>query len=84
MTASSINGNDFGDYISQVEAARIRGVSKQAIADLIKRGRLPSFTIGGKVFVKRSEVVAFQAMPIGRPPKKSIRAKLSKETSKRK
>ena len=75
MTESSINSKDLEDYISQLEAAKIRRVSKQAIADLIKRGRLNSFTIGGKIFVRRSEVESFQAMPIGRPTKKKSASK---------
>jgi excisionase family DNA binding protein len=63
---SSIN-----DWISQVEAARIRGVSKQAIAKLIARKRLSAREIGGRMLVRRSEVEAFVPMPIGRPRKKS-------------
>ena len=58
------------DWISQVEAARIRGVSKQAIAKLIARKRLSAREIGGRMLVRRSEVEAFVPMPIGRPRKK--------------
>ena len=58
-------------YISQAEAASIRGVSKQAIADLIKRGRLTAITVAGRKLILRSEVESFQALPkLGRPPKK--------------
>jgi excisionase family DNA binding protein len=59
------------DWISQVEAARIRGVSKQAIAKLIARKRLSAREIGGRMLVRRSEVETFVPMPIGRPRKKS-------------
>jgi excisionase family DNA binding protein len=59
------------DWISQVEAARIRGVSKQAIAKLIARKRLSAREIGGRMLVRRSEVEAFVPMPIGRPRKKT-------------
>lgn len=59
------------DWISQVEAARIRGVSKQAIAKLIHRNRLSAREIGGRMLVRRSEVEAFVPMPIGRPRKKT-------------
>lgn len=48
------------DLISQTEAARIRGVSRVAINNLIKRGRLRSVEIGGHIFVFRSEVEAFK------------------------
>ena len=63
--------NNIEDWISQVEAARIRGVSKQAIAKLIKRNRISAQTIGGRMLVRRSEVEAFVPMPIGRPRKKA-------------
>jgi excisionase family DNA binding protein len=63
--------NNIDDWISQVEAARIRGVSKQAIAKLIARKRLSAREIGGRMLVRRSEVETFVPMPIGRPRKKS-------------
>jgi excisionase family DNA binding protein len=63
--------NSIDDWISQVEAARIRGVSKQAIAKLIARKRLSAREIGGRMLVRRSEVETFVPMPIGRPRKKS-------------
>ena len=63
--------NNIDDWISQVEAARIRGVSKQAIAKLIARKRLSAREIGGRMLVRRSEVEAFVPMPIGRPRKKN-------------
>ena len=65
------DGNGIDDWISQVEAARIRGVSKQAIAKLIARKRLSAREIGGRMLVRRSEVEAFVPMPIGRPRKKA-------------
>lgn len=53
--------------MSQSEAARIRGVSKQAISKLIKRGRLQSLEIGGHIFVKRSDIQNFVPGKAGRP-----------------
>ncbi len=47
------------DLISQAEAARIRGVTRAAIRDLIRRGRLSSIEIGGRELVYRSEVESF-------------------------
>jgi excisionase family DNA binding protein len=70
--------NDTDDWISQVEAARIRGVSKQAIAKLIARNRLSAREIGGRKLVRRSEVEAFVPMPIGRPRKKTAPKKQAK------
>jgi excisionase family DNA binding protein len=48
------------DLISQAEAARIRGVTRAAIRDLIRRERLRSVTVGGRELVYRSEVEAFE------------------------
>ncbi|WP_035349852.1 helix-turn-helix domain-containing protein [Edaphobacter aggregans] len=72
MSATTIKDNEnIDDWISQVEAARIRSVSKQAIAKLIRRNRLSAREIGGRMLVRRSEVEAFVPMPIGRPRKKA-------------
>jgi excisionase family DNA binding protein len=57
------------DWVSQAEAARIRGVSRQAIARLIKRGRFQTFTIGGKVLLRRAEVENYKPEQPGRRPK---------------
>jgi excisionase family DNA binding protein len=51
---------DLRDLISQAEAARIRGVTRAAIRDLIRRQRLRSIEVGGRELVYRSEVEAFQ------------------------
>lgn len=49
-----------GDLISQAEAARIRGVTRAAIRDLIRRERLRSVTVGGRELVYRSDIEAFE------------------------
>lgn len=54
-------------WISQAEAARIRGVSRQAISRLVKKGRVRSASIGGRLFVLRKDVEDFQALAAGRP-----------------
>jgi excisionase family DNA binding protein len=78
LTKTSTNHAKLDHYISQAEAARIRGVSKQAIADLIKRGRLSKAKVAGRTLVLRAEVEAFVAQPkLGRPRKKKL-AKSSK------
>lgn len=56
------------DLISQAEAARIRGVTRAAIRDLIRRERLRSITVGGREFVYRSEVEAFEKDKPGPKP----------------
>ena len=60
---------DSSEWISQAEAARLRGVSRQAIALLVKKGRLPVLKIGGRLLVRRKDVVEFTPEPAGRPPK---------------
>ena len=58
------------DLITQAEAARLRGVTPEAISRLIKRGRLTPFEVAGRVLVRRSEIDNFQKKPAGRPIKK--------------
>jgi excisionase family DNA binding protein len=57
------------DLISQSEAAEIRGVTREAINRLVKRGRLAAVEISGRSFVYRSEVEKFEPSKGGRPPK---------------
>jgi len=47
----------------------MRGVSRQAIALLVKKGRLPTVKIGGRLLVNRKDVEKFKPEPAGRPPK---------------
>ncbi|MDT5120673.1 MAG: hypothetical protein QOC96_155 [Acidobacteriota bacterium] len=60
--------NVMSDLISQAEAARIRGVSRAAIRDLIRRKRIRSFNLAGRELVYRSEVESFEKETPG--PKK--------------
>jgi excisionase family DNA binding protein len=57
------------DLISQAEAARLRGVSRQAIRKLVEAGRFSVVAIGGRQFVRRSEVMAYAPLQAGRPRK---------------
>jgi excisionase family DNA binding protein len=63
------NGND---WVSQADAARIRGVSRQAISRLIKKGRLQVLKIAGKVLLNRAEIEAFVPEQPGRPANERI------------
>jgi excisionase family DNA binding protein len=54
-----------GDLITQAEAARIRGVSRQAIGSLVKSGRFRVRRVGGKPLLHRKEVEGF--VPWGGP-----------------
>jgi hypothetical protein len=57
-------------WISQSEAARARGISRQAISDLVKRGRLTTLVIAGKTLLMRSEVEKFKPRRPGPKPKR--------------
>ncbi len=68
MSTDSSNESDpSGEWISQAEAARIKGVSRQAINKLVRNGRLRSMRIGGHVLVHRLDLESFQPQPSGRP-----------------
>jgi excisionase family DNA binding protein len=55
------------EWVSQAEAARMRGVSRQAIARLIKKGRFRILEIGGKVLLLRKDIETYQPEAPGRP-----------------
>lgn len=55
-----------GEWISQAEAARLRKVSRQAIAKLIAADRLRTTDFGGRRFVSRQDVLAFEPLSPGR------------------
>jgi len=57
------------DLISQAAAARLRGVDRAAIANLIRRGRLRTKLIGGVPHVYLSEVLNFKPRKPGPKPK---------------
>ncbi|HEY6331167.1 MAG TPA: helix-turn-helix domain-containing protein [Blastocatellia bacterium] len=58
---------DTENLVSQSTAAKMRGVTKQSIQRLIKRGSLRSITIDGHTFLFRSEVEKFVPSKGGRP-----------------
>ena len=49
--------------MSKGDAARARGVSRQAIWELVNRGRLTTLRFKGRVYVSRAEVLSFAARP---------------------
>ena len=76
---------DSKKYLSQAEAARRRGVSDQAIANLIRRGRLTTVEVAGRIVVLRSEIEGFVARPkFGNPPKKATSKKASQKAKPKK
>jgi hypothetical protein len=58
------------DFITQAEAARLRGVSRAAISDLIKRGKLKVHKKFGLPFLSRREVLNYRPETGGRPSTK--------------
>lgn len=55
------------EWVTQAEAARLRNVSRQAVAKLVGNGRLRTLHVGGRSFVSRVDVLAFEPNPPGRP-----------------
>jgi excisionase family DNA binding protein len=58
---------DLSQWISQAEAARLRGVSRQAISKLIRKQKLKILEAGGHVLVNRQEVLEYEGEGAGRP-----------------
>jgi excisionase family DNA binding protein len=63
--------NELTDLITQAEAARLRGVSREAIYGLVARRKLSIVEIGGHKFVRRSEIENYTPDAGGRPPAQS-------------
>lgn len=59
------------EWVSPAEAARIRGVSRQAIGKLIRAGRIETLEIAGKTLVKVADIEGFQPAQPGR--KKAVK-----------
>lgn len=53
-------------WISKSEAARLRGVSRQAIWELVRRGRLVPAIYGRRMYLRRSDVLNFKYRKKGR------------------
>lgn len=61
---------DPDEWITQSDAARIRRVTRQAIAALIQRKRLRTLRIAGYVLVNKVDVAEFSKLNPGRPAKR--------------
>src|ERR1700753_2799917 len=53
------------EWISKSEAAKLRGISRQAIWELVRRGRLTTLEFAHRISLNRSEVLNFQRRPRG-------------------
>jgi predicted DNA-binding protein (UPF0251 family) len=58
------------EWISQAEAARLRGVSRQAMSRLVARGRVRTMPVAGRLLVNRADLIAFEPHAAGRPSKR--------------
>ena len=62
------------DLVRQADAARLRGVTPAAIADLISRGRLRVYNIAGVQLVSRREVLKLERQTPGPKPRTKKKA----------
>jgi hypothetical protein len=68
------------DLITQAEAARLRGVTRSAIAYLITQGRLRTYERFGVTFVSKREVENYEPLKPGpRPSASPNKAKATKK-----
>src|SRR5712675_461157 len=63
------------EWMSKGDAARARGVSRQAIWELVNRGRLTTCRFKGRVYVSRAEVMSFARRPRGAAGTAYVRVK---------
>ena len=56
---------DLNVWMSKGDASRARGVSRQAIWELVRRGRLTTRVYKGRIYVSRAEVMGFKRRPRG-------------------
>ncbi len=66
---------DTSVWMSKGDAARARGVSRQAIWELVNRGRLTTHRFKGRVYVSRAEVLGFAPRPKGLKESGYVRVK---------
>ncbi len=57
------------DWITQSEASRLRGVSRQAINKLVKGGKVRTLLMAGVLLVHKQDIKEFEAAKPGRPKK---------------
>jgi hypothetical protein len=65
-------------WMSKGDAARARGVSRQAIWELVNRGRLTTCRFKGRVYVSRAEVMGFARRPRGAAGTGHVRIKTAR------
>jgi hypothetical protein len=53
----------------QAEAARLRGILRSSINELVQKGRFKIHMISGRPLLSKTEVLNFELNPGDRPPK---------------
>jgi len=74
---------DTNVWMSKGDAARARGVSRQAIWELVNRGRLTTHRFKGRVYVSRAEVLGFAPRPKGLKESGYVRIKIVRPKKKK-
>jgi excisionase family DNA binding protein len=69
------------EWITQKQAAELRGVALPSITELVSRGRLRSKIVYGRRLVNRSDVENFTR---AKPTKKAVKKVTKKKASKKK
>lgn len=69
MSTNKINKISTEEWITQSEAAKVRGVSRQAINNLIKKGRIKTIKVSSVVLLDKKDVENFESLKPGRPSK---------------
>lgn len=57
------------ELLTVAQAARALGVNRWRVHQLIRAGRLPAERLGSVLVVRRTDVLAYQPRPPGRPAK---------------
>ena len=60
---------DTDDWIPILQAAKIRGITRQAISKLVKKKRFRTLLIGGYLLLNRHDVKNYTPENAGRPRK---------------
>jgi len=68
VVSESDNSIHPSQWVSQAEAAELRGVTRQAIHQLVQKGRFRTTEIAGRTLLLREDVVSYEPEVGGRPP----------------
>ena len=66
---------DTDQLMTLADAAKLKGVSRQAVWNWIDRGYLVPVQIGGRPFLRRRDVEHFEQSPSGRPSTEAVKKK---------